>query len=175
MRKNDSFTYFNFLILCMWPKVINKVKVIHQGQRHIKVKVSTSLQILCSPYSLQAGGLHSTEMLLVLSLCSVDFHTFTLQLPIQTPHSVALELQVFVSSLENCQISAKRAHPRGLNSFIFMLFLQKRCKIISTPTSGVGAPREILDPPLVVHLFSPFKRVDLFTVINFCFNRCCLR
>ena len=23
------------------------------------------------------------------SLCSVDFHTFTLQLPIQTPHSVA--------------------------------------------------------------------------------------
>ena len=39
MRKNDSFTYFNFLILCMWPKVINKVKVTHQGQGHIKVKV----------------------------------------------------------------------------------------------------------------------------------------
>ena len=42
------------------------------------------------------------------SLCSVDFHTLTLQLPIQTPHSVAPELQVFVSSLN---ISAKRAHP----------------------------------------------------------------
>ena len=39
MRKNDSFTYFNFLILCMLPKVINKVKVTHQGQGHIKVKV----------------------------------------------------------------------------------------------------------------------------------------
>ena len=39
MRKNDSFTYFNLLILCIWPKVINKVKVTHQGQGHIKVKV----------------------------------------------------------------------------------------------------------------------------------------
>ena len=43
------------------------------------------------------------------SLCSVDFHTLTLQLPIQTLHSVAPELQVCVSSLK---ISAKRAHPR---------------------------------------------------------------
>ena len=43
------------------------------------------------------------------SLCSVDFHTLTLQLPIQTPHSVVPELQVFVSSLK---ISAKRAHPQ---------------------------------------------------------------
>ena len=50
-------------------------------------------------------------------LCSVDFHTLTLQLLIQTLHSVAPELQVFVSSLSNCQtvkISAKRAHPRIL-------------------------------------------------------------
>ena len=39
MRKNDSFTYFNLLILCMWPEVINKVKVTHQGQGHVKVKV----------------------------------------------------------------------------------------------------------------------------------------
>ena len=39
MRKNDSFTYFNFLILCMWLQVINKVKVTHQGEGHIKVKV----------------------------------------------------------------------------------------------------------------------------------------
>ena len=39
MRKNDRFTYFNLLNLCMWPKVINKVKVTHQDQGHIKVKV----------------------------------------------------------------------------------------------------------------------------------------
>ena len=44
------------------------------------------------------------------SLSSVDFHTLTLQLPIQAPNSVAPELHIFVSSLE---ISAKRAHPRG--------------------------------------------------------------
>ena len=36
-------------------------------------------------------------MLWILS--SVDFHTLTLQLPIQTQNSVAPELQVFVSSL----------------------------------------------------------------------------
>ena len=39
MRKNDSFTYFNFLILCMWLQVFNKVKVTHQDKGHIKVKV----------------------------------------------------------------------------------------------------------------------------------------
>ena len=39
MRKNDSFTYLNLLILCMWLQVINKVKVTHQGQGHVKVKV----------------------------------------------------------------------------------------------------------------------------------------
>ena len=49
-----------------------------------------------------------TERQILWSLCSVDFHTLTLQLPIQTPHSVAPELQVFMSSLK---ISAKRAHP----------------------------------------------------------------
>ena len=48
MRKNDSFTYFNFLILCMWLQVINKVKVTHQGEGHIKVKVKiSSLPTLC--------------------------------------------------------------------------------------------------------------------------------
>ena len=48
-EKNDSFTYFNFLILCMWLQVINKVKVTHQGEGHIKVKVKISsfLPILC--------------------------------------------------------------------------------------------------------------------------------
>ena len=49
MRKNDNFTHFNFLILCMWLQVINKVKVTHQGEGHIKVKVkkSSSLPTLC--------------------------------------------------------------------------------------------------------------------------------
>ena len=42
-EKNDSFTYFNLLIFCMWPKVINKVKVTNQGQSHIKVKVKYPL------------------------------------------------------------------------------------------------------------------------------------
>ena len=49
MRKNDNFTYFNLLILCLWLQVINKVKVTNQGEGHIKVKVklSTSFPILC--------------------------------------------------------------------------------------------------------------------------------
>ena len=38
-EKNDNFTYFNMLILCIWLQVINKVKVTHQGEGHIKVKV----------------------------------------------------------------------------------------------------------------------------------------
>ena len=48
-EKNDSFTYFNFLILCMWLQVINKVKVTHHGEGHIKVKVKISyfLPTLC--------------------------------------------------------------------------------------------------------------------------------
>ena len=41
-----------------------------------------------------------SERQILWSFCSADFHTFTLQLPIQTLHSV--------SSLEN---SAKLAHP----------------------------------------------------------------
>ena len=49
MRKNDNFTYFNLLILSMWPKVINKVKVTHQGEGHfkVKVKISSSLPTFC--------------------------------------------------------------------------------------------------------------------------------
>ena len=49
MRKNDDFTYFNLLILSMWLQVINKVKVTHQGEGHIKVKVkiSSSLPTIC--------------------------------------------------------------------------------------------------------------------------------
>ena len=35
----DNFTYFNMLILYLWLHVINYVKVTHQGEGHIKVKV----------------------------------------------------------------------------------------------------------------------------------------
>ena len=34
-----NFTYFNTLFLLVWLQVINKVKFIHQGEGHIKVKV----------------------------------------------------------------------------------------------------------------------------------------
>ena len=49
-KKNDSFTYFNLLILCIWLQAINKVKVTNQGEGHIKVKVkiSSSLLTLCN-------------------------------------------------------------------------------------------------------------------------------
>ena len=52
-----------------------------------------------------------SERQILWSLCSVDFHTLTLQLPIQTPHSVAPEFQVFVSSLENCANFGKTNTP----------------------------------------------------------------
>ena len=52
------------------------------------------------------------EFHILWSLSSVDFHTLTLQLPIQTPNYVEPELQAFVSSLA---ISAKRAHPREIH------------------------------------------------------------
>ena len=48
-EKNDNFTYLNMLILCMWPKVINKVKVTHQGEGYtkVKVKISSFLPTFC--------------------------------------------------------------------------------------------------------------------------------
>ena len=54
---------------------------------------------------------NSSERQILWSLCSVDFHTLTLQLPIQTLHSVAPELQVFVTSLENCPNFRKMSTP----------------------------------------------------------------
>ena len=62
----SNFTYFNMLILCMLLQVMNKVKFTHQGTGHIevKVKIFIYLQILCSSYSQQGGGLHLTEMCL---------------------------------------------------------------------------------------------------------------
>ena len=44
MRKKDCFTYFNFLILCMWLQVIKRFKVTHQGQS----KISPSLPTICN-------------------------------------------------------------------------------------------------------------------------------
>ena len=41
-EKNYNFTYFNMLILCIWLQVINKIKVTHQCESHIKVKVKIS-------------------------------------------------------------------------------------------------------------------------------------
>ena len=65
-----NFTYFNTLILCVWLQVINRVKFIHQGEGHIKVKVKYlhPFKFVCSPYSMQVGCLHLTECVLVL-LC----------------------------------------------------------------------------------------------------------
>ena len=40
--KYNHFMYFNMLILCIWLQVINKLKVTHQGEGHIKVKVKMS-------------------------------------------------------------------------------------------------------------------------------------
>ena len=57
-----------------------------------------------------------SERHILWSLCSVDFHTFTLQLLIQTLHSVAPELQVFVSSLENIHNFSKTSTPLNLLS-----------------------------------------------------------
>ena len=67
-----------------------------------------------------------SERQILWSLCSVDFHTLTLQLPIQTLHSVAPELQVFVSSLK---FSVKRAHPRIICFIISKVLTQGNCWI----------------------------------------------
>ena len=48
----------------MWLQVINKVKVTHQGEGRIKVKVKYLHSFKF--YVAHAGGLHSIEMLLVL-------------------------------------------------------------------------------------------------------------
>ena len=48
-EKNDSFAYFNMLICFIWLQVVNNIKVTHQGDGHfkVKVKISTSISILC--------------------------------------------------------------------------------------------------------------------------------
>ena len=48
-----------------------------------------------------------SEPQILQSLCSVDFHTFTLQLPIQTLLSEAPKLPVYARSGEKCQKFSK--------------------------------------------------------------------
>ena len=70
------------------------------------------------------------EFHILWSLSSADFHTLTLQLPIQTQNSVAPELQVFVSSLA---ILAKRAHPWAksyFNQFEYIVSWIKKSAIL---------------------------------------------
>ena len=68
-----------------------------------------------------------SERQILWSLYSVDFHTFTLQLPIQTLHSVAPELQVFVSSLENCPNFGKISTPQMWTCLRFVAMMMTRC------------------------------------------------
>ena len=52
-----------------------------------------------------------SERQILWSLCLVVFLGFTLRLPIQTSLPVVPELQVSVSSLENCPNFSKTSHP----------------------------------------------------------------
>ena len=52
-----------------------------------------------------------SERQILRSLWSVDFHTLTLQLRIQTLHSVVPEIKVFVSSFQNYQNFTKTIRP----------------------------------------------------------------
>ena len=54
-EKNDNFTYFNMLIPCIWLQIINKVKVTHQGEGYIeiRVKISTPFQFHVKFYLFQ--------------------------------------------------------------------------------------------------------------------------
>ena len=55
-----------------------------------------------------------SERHIVWSLCSVDFHTFTLQLPIQLYILWRLNWKFLWVHLKTIKISAKRAQPRSL-------------------------------------------------------------
>ena len=41
----SNFDYFSTLILCVWLQFINKVKFMHQGEGHIKVKVNIKFYV----------------------------------------------------------------------------------------------------------------------------------
>ena len=57
---------------------------------------------------------NSSERQILWSLCSVDFHTLTLQLPIQTLHSVAPELPSFCEFTQNF---SKTSTPQKTDEF----------------------------------------------------------
>ena len=101
-----------------------------------------------------------TERQLLWSLCSVDFHTLALQLPIQTPHSVAPELQVFVSSLK---FSVKRAHPcctftktKGHNRkvvYFYSIFYEFRNRYWSEEKTLRLKKKNCMEIHMVKHIF----------------------
>ena len=102
------------------PSVLDLSLNILEGRRSISSSTSSSQSTksfsFCSPPVLGCARFpeftqNFSERQILWSLCSVDFHTLTLQLPIQTPYSVAPELQVFVSSLENCPNFKKTSTP----------------------------------------------------------------
>ena len=70
-----------------------------------------------------------SERQILWSLCSVDFHTLTLQLSIETPHFVEPELQVFVSSLENCPNLTKTSTSQNCWWFQLEDLLQPRLRL----------------------------------------------
>ena len=90
-----------------------------------------------------------SERQILWSLCSVDFHTFALQLPIQTPHSVAPELQVFVSSLENCSNFRKTSTPLVWVKPIVCAVVGKTGCLSCFSSSKVRAPRKGVTTPSV--------------------------
>ena len=100
------------------------------------------------------------------SLCSVDFHTLTLQLPIQTPYFVAPELQVFVSSLENCQNFGKTSTPQVQSPDIAEEFISPlKCGVPRNPETGtflrkiiVGSSKKAID------LRQKMKKKNVFAV-----------
>ena len=98
--------------LCGKPYSIRNVRVIFSVFRIVRFfkrqKVPAAQGCARFPEFVQNFSEHQ----ILWSLCSVDFHTLTLQLPIQTPHSVAPELQVFMSSLEKCQNFSKTSTPQ---------------------------------------------------------------
>ena len=70
-----------------------------------------------------------SERQILWSLCLVDFHTLTLQLSIQTLHSMVPELQVFVGSLENRQNFSKTSTPQENSIDVTVTKCKQSCLI----------------------------------------------
>ena len=97
---------FHTIIVMLWRKAIKAHKNLHTNQQNEH-----------TPDFMQ----NFSERQVLWSLCSVDFHTLTLQLPIQNLHSVAPELQVFVSSLENSANFRKMSTPLEPTTCFYLL------------------------------------------------------